>query len=629
MKKFLQLVAIIYAISPSTTQAQEAPKAISDSMLKNAATVIYVNDMNVNVESAEKTDIKVHQQYSVLNDEGKKDLLFQEYSNKYRLLDYVEIKVYDAKGKQVGKYKKNDMRTSGYGDGLVDDGFVTYFVIPATSYPVTVDINYEQRLKGSLNIPSFRFIESKQAVLEASYTASIPSGMNLRYRCNNIDLTPVVNDNGKQKTYSWTIKNMAALDDEDQTVDDQDKFPYISVVADQFSYYGHTGDLSSWKSFGSWLNDLYNGLDEIPADRQAYFQNLVKDVPDEKEKIRRLYQYLQENFRYVSIQMGIGGYQPFSAAFTDKNKYGDCKGLSNYMKAILKSVGIKSYIGIINAEYNAVAVDPSFPCNKFNHAILCVPQKKDSIWLECTSSTIEFGTLSTFTENRYALLITENGGVLVPTPVSKSDFNTICTSTEVIMDNDLSGKGQTLISAKGSYHNIITEILKEKRDEQKDYIINGLGFKQPDDFEITSNSSSNNTVQLKLEVSKIPEFNAGNKYFVKPRLNKIWTSRMPSAEKRKMDYFFQFPFEKTDTTVIRLPKGFALEVLPSEKNIKSNYSSYTSKCWYNKEQNSVYTVTKLILLKHRIPASDYASVKSFFDEVLQDDAQRIVINKTE
>ncbi|HEU0064894.1 MAG TPA: hypothetical protein VFQ58_07675, partial [Flavisolibacter sp.] len=317
------------------------------------------------------------------------------------------------------------------------------------------------------------------------------------------------------------------------------------------------------------------------------------------------------------------------AAFTDQNKYGDCKALSNYMKTILKCVGIKSYVGIINSEYNAVAVDPSFPCNNFNHVILCIPQKTDSIWLECTSSTIEFGTLSTFTENRNALLITDDGGVLVPTPVSKSDYNTIHTSTEILMDTDLSGKGQTLISAKGSYHDIIIEILKEKRDEQKDYIINGLGFKQPDDFEITSNNSLKNTIQLKLEVSKIPEFNAGNKYFIKQRLNKIWTARLPSASKRKMDYFFRFPFEKTDTTVIHLPKGFALEVLPSEKNIKSNYSSYTSKSWYNKEQNAVYTITKLVLLKHRIPALDYASVKSFFDEVLQDDAQRIVINKME
>jgi hypothetical protein len=70
-------------------------------------------------------------------------------------------------------------------------------------------------------------------------------------------------------------------------------------------------------------------------------------------------------------------------------------------------------------------VDPDFPENGFNHVILCVPDQKDSVWLECTSSSNEFNELGTFTENRYALLITDEGGALVPTPKSYSSSNTL------------------------------------------------------------------------------------------------------------------------------------------------------------------------------------------------------------
>ena len=70
------------------------------------------------------------------------------------------------------------------------------------------------------------------------------------------------------------------------------------------------------------------------------------------------------------------------------------------MKAALKAVGIKSYIALINAKYNSEPVDPSFPENGFDHVILCIPQPKDSIWLECTSNTTDFGVLGSFTENR-------------------------------------------------------------------------------------------------------------------------------------------------------------------------------------------------------------------------------------
>ena len=67
---------------------------------------------------------------------------------------------------------------------------------------------------------------------------------------------------------------------------------------------------------------------------------------------------------------------PFPATFVDEKKYGDCKALSNYMRALLKAVDIPSYYALIRAGENEEPADFDFPHNNFNHAILCVPFKK-------------------------------------------------------------------------------------------------------------------------------------------------------------------------------------------------------------------------------------------------------------
>ncbi len=74
--------------------------------------------------------------------------------------------------------------------------------------------------------------------------------------------------------------------------------------------------------------------------------------------------------------------------------------------------------------------------------------EKDSVWLECTSKTADFGVLGSFTENRNALLITENGGVLVPTPMSRASENVIRAYTTVDLKDDGSGKTNTVFCGK-------------------------------------------------------------------------------------------------------------------------------------------------------------------------------------
>lgn len=606
-----------------------SPSALFDStLLKNACVLKDEENIKLDITGVDRFTYTVHQVYTILNERGKAELDFVQYTNKYISLEDADIEVYDATGKQKEKFRKKDMTTVSNGEGLIEDGFLTYFRVPAPGYPITVEYNYRLKYTGTVYYPSFDIMSAGEAVLKSTFTARVLKGLDLRYKEKNVQLKPVVSEDGNYKQYQWTVSDMKAMAYEEGASKYESSYPSIQLAPNRFSYYNHEGELTSWKKFGSWISNLYKGLDELPPERKDFFTNLVKGTTTDSGKARIIYEYLQHNFRYVSIQLGIGGLKPFPADFTDEKKYGDCKGLSIYMKAALKAVGIKSYIALLNAEYNSEPVDPSFPEYGFDHVILCIPQSKDSIWLECTSNTADFGVLGSFTENRYALLITDDGGVLVPTPASRASENILNAKTMVELYEDGSGKSVTTFTTSGSYKDIIEgyNVIEENKDEQKEFLIHNYGFKQADQLEINKNDDSKMlSTSIKLSFEQIPEFIAGNKMFIAPRLYKLWSYKLPKAENRRLDFYFPNPFIETDTTIYKLPEGYVVDALPAPKSLNCEYGSYKTNFWFDANNNSIYSTAKLELTQFKIPALKYDSVENFFDEVMQQELQKIVI----
>jgi hypothetical protein len=627
--KFLAIT--IYLLATLTTVGQNpfdiatVPEAVRKhaSVIKRSETIVFeVADIN----SATTT---VHQVLTVMSEAGNEALFFHQGTDKFHLLGDVDIRVYDASGKLLNKYKKKDLTTIAFSDGLVDDGKNHYFRITTPTYPVTVEYKFSMQYKGTLSYPAYRLITPGQGVENSTFIAKVPKELDLRYKEKNVKLAPVITEEGKYKIYKWAVTNLEPIIYEEGAVSFESRYPSILLAPNKFQLDDYEGDMTSWKNFGIWYKQLKKGVDVLPEERKVFFRQMVSEAKTEREKAKLIYEYLQANFRYVSIQLGIGGFKPFSADFTDKKKYGDCKALSNYMQSALDAVNIKSYVALINANSNKEPVDPDFPCNQFNHMILCVPLPKDTVWLECTSSTNDFAVLGSFTENRNALLIADEGGILVPTPSSRSTDNVFNAHTSIHLEAGGNGKTITNLRTSGEYkQDLINYLFDEKLDDQKSFIVNHLGFKLPDQFKVNkTNEGSDFHTNIELEIEKIPDFSAGSKMFLNPRVYQFWSSRLPKKENRKLDFYFECPFQKIDTTIIFLPEGYKVDAIPKEKQLKCSFANYATTYHFDEKQNAVISTATMTLAKHRIPAANYAEVKNFFDEVLLDDTQKIVIKK--
>ncbi len=623
---FFLMVLLIFELQAQLPEHYSAA-SIPDSLTKNANVVTRYSLIQYEVKDVDKAVHNIHKIKTILNKDGASELVFNVATYKFQSLSDVEINVFNTNGLLIKKYKKKDLFKQATMGSFVEDGFYNYLSIPATNYPITVEYIYQLNYAGTLRFPTYYMADMHESVQYSSFIAKIPANMGgLRSKAQRTDIKPEITMQGNLQVYQWKVENLQAEIAEAGTASTRFITPAILLAPNKFKHFNTYGDMSSWKGFGEWGYNLLNGLDDLPEWKRDYFRQITEKASTETDKAAILYKYLQDNFRYVSIQLGIGGVKPFSAKFTDEKKYGDCKGLSFYMYAALKSIGIKSHVAFINAYYNHESADPDFPIDIFDHVILCVPQAKDTVWLECTSKTNEFGVLGNFTENKKALLLTENGGVLVSTPLSSSPSNILKIKNEIKLWEDGSGILQVSIDGKGDYKNLLTTLSESKREDQKSIIVNTLGFKQPDDFAVKTNAADQ-SINVELAIENVPQFKAGTKMFLSPRSHSVGIGKLPDSKDRKYRFYFKFPYEIYDTTSYVLPEGYTIDVFPEPVNIKDEYASYNVNYWYDADLNKVYSSLEFILNYHIIPADKYESVREFFNKALSLETKKIVIKK--
>jgi hypothetical protein len=249
---------------------------------------------------------------------------------------------------------------------------------------------------------------------------------------------------------------------------------------------------------------------------------------------------------------------------------------------------------------------------------LCIPFKNDTTWLECTSSTTAFGKLGPFTENRNALLITDEGGKLVNTPRSIPQDNQLNGQVHLVLDADGGAKAHINILSNGEYRSMFVDVLPTyKADEQKEYLLKHLNIKQPSvfTFKPADDAKGFKEVNIDMEYDKFCDIATGDKQFYRPLVFMLWDVTVPAEEKRKSNYYFTAPLLKTCVTTIDLPAGFEMETLPTDQSLKFTYGSYEVKYQYDATKNQVISTAKFNLTNQVIPAAKYTEMQVYMDAV--------------
>lgn len=407
--------------------------------------------------------------------------------------------------------------------------------------------------------------------------------------------------------------------------------PHIMSSPSIFEFDGYKGDLSTWEGFAKWQNKLNEGRDDLSQQTALKLREMTKGLSD-KEKVEVIYDYLQSNTRYVSVQLGIGGFQPFPASVVEEEGYGDCKALSFYTKSMLKEVGIDAYYSIAYGGHNPPMVNKDFPSpSYFNHVILCVPLASDTTWLECTSQTNPFGYLGSFTSDRDVLVVNDVGGKIVRTPKYSIGDNQRVSIVTVMIEET----GNATLDIHNTYSGLEYEFngvdyfSVSGKDQQQKWLENRINIPSFSvlDFEFQNKKGSKPQVDLKaqLEVNRLTS-NTGSRLFFQPNLMNRNTFIPNRDSEREQDIHVTKSFIEIDTVSYLLPSKFYVEAFFDPIDISTEFGEYKASMKAKTDGTIVYTRTYK-QFQGIFDKSKYQDYMNFHKQVVRADKKRVSLKK--
>ncbi len=606
-----------------------AVASIPENLLVNANAVIREHSEDYVLKSVNEMTVKETHVVTIMSAAGDRySTIFIPY-NPTTKVNNIKVEMLDGAGKVIKTFAKKDFSdyTNNPSAGLYTDDRILVLRTISTKYPFTLKTSYETSTSNTIYLSNFSPMNSYNVALEKSNFSIINnSGITVRTKINDKPLGKV-SESKDGNVWKYSYQNIPAINHEDLSPSLDFLIPNVEFSPEKFSLAGKQGDLTDWNSFGKWyFNDLINPVSQITPEISAEVAALnLSGTTSEKVKI--LYQYMQNKTRYVLIAMGIGGWQPMPASEVSKKGYGDCKALTNYMRTLLQAAGIPSYYAVIYNDDSVISFDKDFPKLSGNHVILMVPTEKNPIWLENTSQRIAFNHLSYSSHNRNVLAVDENGIKIIDTPVYKPEESKELLVAKVQLAEDGTITSDANFQFTGGQYDTNLRLFSLKNDEVQEALKNRHYNLQLDKIVI------NNLLNDRDEVKISYDLNLKAKSFSKKLGNDLFFPVMPFYQsvaftnniERKLPFETAFPFQDDYEIEFTAPIGYQFSDLPDAAEFSTEFGSYSLHYKMNGEKLLVHRI--LTIKKGLYPKEKFKDYVDFRKKTSSKDNTKILISK--
>jgi hypothetical protein len=523
---------------------------------------------------------------------------------------------------------------------LYEDERAKVVSAPARDVNAVIAYEYEQRVPFYESEDTFEIQESIPK-RHQRFTLQLPPGW--EYNASWHRHAPVEPYKAGDQV-EWSVDDTPALDVRDIPAAPAAKGLRARGV---ISYYGpgQPRESGDWRAIGAAYQRLAQDRARPSPELTAKAKELVAGKTDFADKVQAISEFVQQQIRYVAIEIGIGGLQPHAAADIFHSRYGDCKDKATLLAAMLSAVDIHSTWVLVDTERGFMS--PDAPSVAGNHAIAAIQlpegytsprlhsvvtakSGKRFLIFDPTWEYTPFGVLESNLQGSYGILVDGNDSQLVALPVLDPQLNSVSRTAHFKLAEDGSLKGEVTVKRNGDIAAYWRSLYREgsEKDQRKE-MTRVLG-RDLGDFTL-GHATAENTYALTKDFIQeydvtVPLYarSQGPLMLMRPRV--LGTDSMELDKKIRT-----YPVELGETRTVKdefdidIPEGYTVDEIPDPVTLDMGFAAYQSRT--EMHGSTLHYSRQYTVREVEVPSEKYHAVQELIGQIENDERSQAVFKK--
>ena len=521
----------------------------------------------------------------------------------FETIDNIEAYSLVPNGKSSKKVAATNFQTKDAeteGSVFHDDGKETSFLYPGIVEGALRHLSYDEKVT-MVSFPLGFFFFSSIPCENPTFIVETDTCIHMRIQTYNLDKVKVTYSEKIEKgkrIMTWTAPVSYMIKDDEFAPNPR---YYAPQILGQISYY--TVKKERVNVIGS-VEDLHNdyqkNVEEVENETPSKVltsiaDSLTRNIPDEFEKVKAIYYWVQDNVKYIAFEEGMGGFVPRQPSSVIDKRYGDCKDMASLIYSMLKSVGITSYItwvGSRDLPYKYSDFASTF-CD--NHMIATYKKDGKNYFLDATNSFQSIQNPTGFIQGKEALVHYGPGKFeIAQIPIVPANKNRFVDSSFVkLEDNKLVGRSS--VNAFGYYNTLFCNAFKEVGVKDYKSYYTRIFERGNNTFNVSNPRAAN---QKNREGAITMDFDwniqnyatkLDNEVFINLILAKEFVAFGNLTEKRDAPFEYDYEFDDNYIVCLEVPAGYSVKSVP--KNVTYTSDNVDFSVTYTQVGNKIWCTT--------------------------------------